>query len=359
MKKKQNIANISNNVSVNIANNNTHLILGLNEERNILKHAIDLNIPMLIIGDTGTGKTSLVRELANEYGATFRRLNLNGGTTADEFAGRYTLDGKGGMIWVDGVLIDAMRKGYWLLVDEINTASPDVLFFLHSLLDDDRTITLAEKDGEIVTPHKDFRLFATMNDSQEYSGTRELNKAFASRFGVILQTKYPDPATEEKILLQRYNITDEHSALLVKIATDLRKSYKEKQISYICSTRDLLSVARLLNVGVPVIDAIKFALMHRVLPESEEYKTIEDIIKLHVGDLGTGKIASVEGLNKKIEELEEKTQGIDTKFSEVLQSILTMFNLGDLDISTYTIHNFSPEQFKQAITDKALQKLSK
>jgi len=337
------------------------MILGLENERAVIAKAIQDNTPVLIIGDTGTGKTSLIKELAQASGATFRRLNLNGGTTADEFAGRYILDGKGGMLWINGVLIDAMIGGHWLLLDEINTAQPDVLFYLHSLLDDERTIVLAEKNGEMIKPHENFRLFATMNGGNDYSGTRELNKAFASRFGVVIQTSYPDSATEERIIAERYpTLSDEHGALLVRIANDLRKSYKEQQISYVCSTRDLLSCAKLL-VNEPVItfnDAVKYGILNRLLKDTEEYTAVEDVLRLHIGDLGTGKVASVENMGKKLEEVTAKLDKCEDSFRTSLKDLLSLFNVDKAipDYKKITLDSFDIAEVKTLLTDYALAK---
>ena len=85
------------------------------------------NLPILLIGESGTGKTSAIRYLANQTGNGLRRVNLNGGTTADELVGRLLINDKG-TYWVDGVLTEAMRKGEWIVLDEINAALPEVLF---------------------------------------------------------------------------------------------------------------------------------------------------------------------------------------------------------------------------------------
>ena len=68
--------------------------------------------------------------------------------------------------WHDGPLVHAMKQGSFLLLDEINMADDAVLERLNSVLEPGRTLTLAEKGGDVVeeiVAHKDFRIFATMN----------------------------------------------------------------------------------------------------------------------------------------------------------------------------------------------------
>src|SRR3990167_8482384 len=160
----------------------------------VLNDAIQKNNPVLLVGETGTGKTSLVRHLAGMNKRQFLRLNLNGATGVEELIGKYLFE-NGQTKWVNGSLIEAMIKGWWLLADEINAATPEILFTLHSLLDDDRQIQQKEHTGEIITPHKNFRFFASMNPN--YSGTKELNKALLSRFPTVINFDFPDAENEK------------------------------------------------------------------------------------------------------------------------------------------------------------------
>ena len=62
--------------------------------------------------------------------------------------------------FVDGLLVEAMRKGYWVLLDEINLAASETLQALAGVLDG-QSLCLTEKgDVEPVPRHKDFRIFA-------------------------------------------------------------------------------------------------------------------------------------------------------------------------------------------------------
>ena len=156
-----------------------------------LAYAVAENYPALLIGETGVGKTQAVRYLAWKTNNGLRRVNLNGATTVDEFLGKFLINEQG-TYWVDGVLVDAMQAGDWILLDEINACLPEIAFCLHSLLDDDRMVVLTEHDGRIVRPHPNFRLFASMNPSEEgrYGGTKMLNEALMDRFPVVIRMEY-------------------------------------------------------------------------------------------------------------------------------------------------------------------------
>lgn len=219
---------------------NADLIPTVSTVKNLKKIAISvlLDDPILLIGETGVGKTSLVRHLAYLSKHNFRRFNLNGQTDKTEFIGGYKPDSKGMFKWRDGILVEAMIKGHWLVLDELNLAESQVLERLNSLLDDEHGLVLSEHLGEhfktcdaydekkkggakeyfdaqknanyllddagtrIYCIHPDFRLFATMNPA-EYAGRKILSPALMNRFRV----KWIDDLTmvEKKlVLLQKF-----------------------------------------------------------------------------------------------------------------------------------------------------------
>ncbi len=259
----------------------THKIFYNKDVKAALVKSIDMNLPALLIGETGTGKTSFVYDLAKQHNKAKQviRVNLTGQTGVDELIGKY-LANKQGTYWVDGLLIHAMRKGYWIVLDEINMALPEILSKLHSLLDDDRKIILNEKEGEIITPHKNFRFFATMNPSEEYAGTKELNKAFLSRFPIVIEIDYsPD---EADILKDRTGIESGLAQELVMIAREIRKNKKEEKLTYVCSTRDLIHCASLIKKGIKKELAMQISILNKA--PSEERTPLKKLISLMTGD---------------------------------------------------------------------------
>lgn len=212
------------------------------------------NLAVLLVGESGTGKTSAIRYLAAETGNGLRRVNLNGGTTADELVGRLLINDKG-TYWVDGVLTEAMRNGEWIVLDEINAALPEVLFVLQSVMDDDGYLVLNEKDDkEIVRKHPNFRLFATCNPP-EYAGTKEMNKALLSRFAICINAEFPNEKVELEIVnhhLGNAVAQSEMAIKLVGLAGTTRKAKDEGKADYAVNTRDIISVLKLAEFMEPM-----------------------------------------------------------------------------------------------------------
>jgi len=77
-------------------------------------------------------------------------------------------DDKASFTWIDGVLVDALLKGKWLVLDNANLCSPSVLDRLNSLLEPNGTLIINEyvnQDGlpRVIRPHPSFRIFLTVD----------------------------------------------------------------------------------------------------------------------------------------------------------------------------------------------------
>lgn len=246
--------------------------------QNLINACIESNAPLLLIGETGTGKTTILREIAKERKKSLVRISVNGSMGVEEILGKWLVE-EGTTKWQDGILTSAMKKGSWVVMDEINAALPEILFTLHSLLDDDRAIILPEKDNELVRPHKDFRFFATMNPPEEYAGTKDMNKALLSRFTAVLKVDVLSEIKEAQ-LLEKKGAKAEDAALLVKVASFLRLSKSRDDIFYYCSTRDLVQVVELMNGGVMLNEAFQGAVINKMTPD--EYEEVRNEIKKHL-----------------------------------------------------------------------------
>lgn len=240
--------------------------------------SIAYKMPVLLIGETGTGKTSLVRHLAFSTHNAFVRVNHNGGTTIEDLIGRWTINKKGETEWVDGILIDAMKKGQWYLADEINAAGAEINFVYHSLLDDDGRVILAEKGNEVVIPHKNFRFFGAMNPPTEYAGTKELNKALMSRF-MVACIDFPPPKVEQKILTTRTGIEEDVAIRMVKFAGEIRALHNKEEVHFVLSTRDLLMWATMFKVYKKYLTSAEMTVLNKI--SSDDIDAIKDMMGFH------------------------------------------------------------------------------
>lgn len=136
-----------------------------------LARSIRQNENVLLVGPTEAGKTAIVKYMAYLTNNGLRRINLNDMTDITEIIGGYKPNDQGHPEWSGGILLDAMKNGHWVVLDEVNLAEPAILERINSLLDGDRSLVLMEKGNERIEAHPNFRIFMTMNPAtHEYGG---------------------------------------------------------------------------------------------------------------------------------------------------------------------------------------------
>ncbi|XP_041350636.1 midasin-like [Gigantopelta aegis] len=176
--------------------------------------------PVLIQGETSVGKTSLITWLSKASGNRCVRVNNHEHTDLQEYIGCYAADASGKLVFKEGVLVEAMRQGFWIILDELNLAPSDVLEALNRLLDDNRELFIPETQ-ETVKAHPKFMLFATQNPPGQYGGRKMLSRAFRNRFIELHFDELPSGELET-ILHQRCSIPMSYAKRLVAAMLDLQ-----------------------------------------------------------------------------------------------------------------------------------------
>ena len=186
-------------------------------------HAVRFGRPCALEGETASAKTTAILWLAHLTGAQVLRLNLHGQTDTGELTGRYVPDDRPGTQsrwrFQESAIPRAMRSGWWVLLDELNLAEPQILERLNPVLENPPGLVLSEGPGtvfargsgrerpDVVDIHPGFRIFATMNPS-EYAGRSVLSPAFRDRWTSWAHVRTPDEAALRATL--RFWATGEH-----------------------------------------------------------------------------------------------------------------------------------------------------
>ncbi|KAK4193558.1 putative midasin [Podospora australis] len=196
---------------------------------NLVRATSTRRYPILIQGPTSAGKTSMIEYLANYTGNKFVRINNHEHTDLQEYLGTYVSDSEGKLKFQEGLLVQAMREGSWIVLDELNLAPTDVLEALNRLLDDNRELLIPETQ-EIVRPAENFCLFATQNPPGLYGGRKVLSRAFRNRF---LELHYDDiPESELKEILQQRsrNTAPSDCERIVNVYKELTRLRQESRV---------------------------------------------------------------------------------------------------------------------------------
>mgnify|MGYP003147262000 CR=1 FL=1 len=222
--------------------------------------------PTFITGLSGNGKTTMVEQVCAKMKRECYRVNITRQTDEDDLLGGFRLI-DGNTVWQDGPVVQAMKSGAVLLLDEIDLASHNIMCLQPVL--EGKGVFL-KKTGQWVTPAAGFTVFATANtkgkgsDDGKFIGTNVLNEAFLDRFPITMEQAYAPRATEKKIIkksMAASGLDDELFAdNLVKWSEIIRKSYFEGAVDEIISTRRLVDITKAFAIFGNKVQAIEFAL---------------------------------------------------------------------------------------------------
>ena len=87
-------------------------------EIDLFVHAYNNQLPMLIKGPTGCGKTRFVQHMAARLGRPLYTVACHDDLTAADLVGRHLISDRG-TYWSDGPLTRAVREGAICYLDEV------------------------------------------------------------------------------------------------------------------------------------------------------------------------------------------------------------------------------------------------
>ena len=214
--------------------------------KNIIKSKIFF--PVFVTGLSGNGKTLMIEQTCAQLKRELYRVNITIETDEDDLMGGHSLV-NGNIVFREGPVGKAMRKGAVLLLDEVDLGS-NKLMCLQSVLEGKGY--LIKKTGEWVTPKAGFTILATANtkgqgsEDGKFIGTQIMNEAMLERFAITMQQEYPPVKTELKILEKEMELTGEVDSEFTKKLVDwadiIRKTYYEGGIDDVITTRRLVHI---------------------------------------------------------------------------------------------------------------------
>lgn len=209
------------------------------------------NMPMLVHGKHGTGKTTLIEQVMARLHHPMLRVQHTIGMEESHVLGMYVVR-NGATEFEPGPLPFCMKHGIVYLADEYDFALPSVLALYQPVLEGKAlVIKEAPPEWRVVEPHPNFRFFATGNtngtgdETGLYQGTQVQNAAAYSRFGIAAEVGYMPKKQEAAIVAAKAKIQIEDAERIVDFGNDIRRRFIEGEFGSTVSTRELIRAGQL------------------------------------------------------------------------------------------------------------------
>lgn len=248
-------------------------------ECDVFAHCFHRQLPVLIKGPTGCGKTRFVEHMAARLGRPLITVACHDDLSASDLVGRYLI-GDGNTVWVDGPLTRAVREGAIIYLDEVVEARKDTTVVLHPLSDDRRVLPL-ERTNELLQADPSFMLVMSYNPGYQ-NLLKGLKPSTRQRF-IALSLGYPQAEVERAIVEHEGQVSGLVASRLVRLAGALRR-LTEHDLEETVSTRLLVMAARLVASGMSLAAACQVAIVEALTDDLETATSLGDIVKAVVGD---------------------------------------------------------------------------
>lgn len=243
------------------------------DECTLFESAWRRQLPLLLKGPTGCGKTRFVAHMAARLGRPLLTVACHDDLTAADLTGRHLLTG-GETRWVDGPLTRAVRQGGICYLDEVVEARKDVTVVLHPLTDDRRMLPL-ERTGEELAAPPEFMLVVSYNPGYQHI-LKNLKPSTRQRFAAIA-FDFPSPAAEIEIVANESGLSKDLCAGLVNLARRIR-ALAGQDLEEGVSTRLLVYCASLVADGMSIEKAARHTLVDPLSDEPDVIAALEELV---------------------------------------------------------------------------------
>lgn len=240
-----------------------------------------LNIPTYIWGHAGTGKTTIIEQIAAATNRPTIRVQHTGSTEEAHILGQMAASEKG-THFEAGPLPMAMKNGWVYLADEYDFAFPQVLAVYQSVLEGKPLVIKeapADSGWRIVKPHPNFRFFATGNtngtgdETGLFSGTNVQNAANYERFGIVEKMPYMNKKQEAEVVSGQGGISFADAERLVQFAHLIRDAFTAKKIAATAGPRVLINAAKVGVARASFMKGLQNAFINRLSSKDREIVT--------------------------------------------------------------------------------------
>ncbi|MCB1748052.1 MAG: CbbQ/NirQ/NorQ/GpvN family protein [Gammaproteobacteria bacterium] len=241
-------------------------------EIEVFAAAYNNQLPILLKGPTGCGKTRFIEYMAWYLKRPMVTVACHDDLTASDLIGRYLVRG-GETVWVDGPLTSAVRQGSICYLDEVVEARKDTSVVIHPLCDDRRLLPI-EKLGELLSAPPEFCLAISYNPGYQ-SVLKDLKQSTRQRF-VALEFGYPSAETEQIIIEKESGVDAGTARQLIKFG-NMTRNLKGSGLDEGASTRLLVNAGKLIASGIAPVAATDAAIAQALTDDEDMLQAVHEL----------------------------------------------------------------------------------
>ena len=271
----------------------------IGDEVEFFEAAFEQQIPVLLKGPTGCGKTRFIEYMAwklrrpltiirnarkppgkasgggldESRGLPLVTVACHEDLTASDLVGRYLLEGDSTR-WIDGPLTRAVKAGAICYLDEVVEARKDTTVLIHPLTDHRRILPI-EKRGQILEARDGFTLVISYNPGYQ-SALKDLKHSTRQRF-IAIEFGYPPREVESRIIAHESGVSEAVALQLAKLGEKVRH-LKEHGLGEGVSTRLLIYAGKLTEKGIPARKACQVSVVWALSDDPEVQRSIEEVV---------------------------------------------------------------------------------
>ena len=265
--------------------------LPLSDEVELFEAAYQQQLPVLLKGPTGCGKTRFIEHMAWRLGRPLTVVKgsdagTSDGTsvplvtiachedlTASDLVGRYLLEPEGTR-WMDGPLTRAVKAGAICYLDEVVEARKDTTVLIHPLTDH-RRILPVDKLGQVLVANDQFLLVISYNPGYQ-SAVKDLKHSTRQRF-VALEFTYPELEAEAQIVEKESGCTAETAMALARLGEKIRH-LRDHGLQEGVSTRLLIYAGKMIAQGIPPRRACEVSVVWALTDDQEVQRSAQEVV---------------------------------------------------------------------------------
>jgi len=218
---------------------------------------------ILFVGPSGSGKTEGAKFLAAKSGLDLVKVDAASMVDAESWFGQREVIAENGLAvtrYVPSAFVEALTRPCVILIDEMNRITDSQRQVLLPLLDSTHRV-MNPLTGLVIEKHPECYILMSGNIGLQFTGTSAIDPAFMDR-SLVVEFDYPEAADEVAIAMEATGVAEAVAQMFVRLAAESRNKAKADPDFNPISTREIISMSRLVANGLTPALAVKFAVLN-------------------------------------------------------------------------------------------------